>query len=83
MKCPKCEGTERLSRNELVCCNVHIKVHSNGRWEWVGDSDVHWETSDYRGDLQGEPEWRCKDCDISFDAPDVKPGDEGEVQDES
>lgn len=70
MMCPKCKGTDDLSRNEYVATNVNIVVDKDGHWEWTGDSKVHWDTSDYRKD-QGEREWRCGTCDIDFDAPDV------------
>ena len=75
MKCPVCGQIGQLSRNESVLCHVPIVVHPNGKWEWEGETDVHWNTSDYRKDLQQEPEWYCGSCEIDFDAPDVKEGD--------
>lgn len=75
MKCPKCGRDDNLSRNESVLCNTRINVHPNGRWDWSGSSDVHWETSDYRPDHQDEAEWRCHWCDIDFNAPHIVNGD--------
>jgi len=72
MKCPKCKGTKNLSRNEYVALNTFITVNKDGTWDWSQsrESRVHWDTSDYR-EGQGEREWRCHDCDIDFDAPDL------------
>jgi rubredoxin len=78
MMCPKCKGTEDLSRNEYVATNVQISVDAGGHWRWTGHSEVHWDTSDYRKD-QGEREWRCNNCDIEFDAPNVKSATEKEA----
>jgi hypothetical protein len=71
MKCPKCGGTENLSRNEYVACNVNIAVDREGRWYWTGDSEVNWDTSDYQPE-RGEAEWHCGDCQVDFDAPNIK-----------
>jgi len=79
MMCPKCKGTDDLSRNEYVACNVNIVVDKDGHWGWEGSSEVHWDTSDYRPD-QGEHEWRCGNCDIFFDAPNVKTVSEAEKE---
>lgn len=78
MKCPKCGGTENLSRNEVVLCSALIDVHENGRWSWNGETKVHWDTQEYRKEIQDEAEWRCRDCDIDFEAPDIKEGDADE-----
>jgi len=80
MMCPKCEGTKCLSRNEYVARNVYIDVDENGQWDWSGDDDTHWETSEHIPEL-GELEWRCRDCDIEFEAPNVKNRYEVEVKD--
>jgi hypothetical protein len=71
MYCPSCKGTDCLVRQESMLCSTHIQVNDDGSWDWTGDSDVHWDTSDWsREDY--EAEWRCTHCDIEFDAPDLR-----------
>lgn len=75
MKCPKCGGTDNLSRNEHVACSTAIVVDEKGRWDWsqTRETKVHWDTSDYHERL-GERQWWCGNCNIEFDAPNVEFG---------
>jgi len=81
MECPMCGKVDQLSRNESVLCNTPIKILPNGNWEWDQDREtkVHWDTSDYQSD-QGDGEWRCRHCDVNFDAPEVKSNYEVEYE---
>ena len=72
LKCPNpdCGGTDNLYRNETMLRSVGIKPLEEGGFDWDNESrdDAHWETSVMSSE---EPEFSCRTCNVSFDAPDI------------
>lgn len=66
MCCPRCMGTCNIWRNEVVLRSTQIEVREDGTWDFSGNDEICWDTSDRH---EGEPEFFCRACDVYFEAP--------------